>query len=322
MNAGASLEAAWQAHTSSDSSLAMIGWQDSDHDGVFDVLDVPLSLTGSGFYDAVDRVYRFSGHSAVQTLANKNSAGRRNDITINEVSQAAYSLDGGLTWTVAKNYNQYQADVNLAIPIQVGQEILIRTQAVDPLTQRVVVTSDDVFWGTTEFPTSVAGEGIQGHVWYDRDQDGVWDAGERGISGWTIRLVDGAGQPLNLSRQLEPDAYQPYTLLGNALAGVTVTAVGYDVKDTRVAAVEASPAATGTQVFSAVRLGGSDTWVTEWTADSRNLRIDLEQPTTTISIDAVAPRREATVGWKSTMQMARCWAERRRNSWKEPLSRR
>ena len=289
MNAGTSLEAAWQGHTSSDSSLAMIGWQDSDHDGVFDVLDVPLSLTGSGFYDAADQVYRFSGHSAVQTLPNKNSAGRRNDITINEVSQAVYSLDGGLTWTVAKNYNEYQADVNLAIPMQAGQQVLIRTQAVDPLTHRVVVTSDDVFWGTTEFPTSVAGEGIQGRVWYDKDQDGVWDPGERGIPGWTIQLVDGAGQPLSLSRQLEPDAYQPYTLIGNALEGVSVTAVGYDVKDTRVAAVEASPAATGTKVFGAVRLGGSDTWVTEWTAESRNLRIDLEQPTTTISIDAVAP---------------------------------
>ncbi|MHB9064993.1 MAG: hypothetical protein ACYC4B_14485, partial [Pirellulaceae bacterium] len=64
MKSGTVLEQAWLEHTSSTSSLAMIGWQDSDHDGVFDVLDVPLSLAGSGYYDAANQVYRFAGHSA------------------------------------------------------------------------------------------------------------------------------------------------------------------------------------------------------------------------------------------------------------------
>ena len=31
------------------STLAMLGWQDSDGDGIFDVLDVPHRLTGSGY---------------------------------------------------------------------------------------------------------------------------------------------------------------------------------------------------------------------------------------------------------------------------------
>jgi hypothetical protein len=70
---------------------------------------------------------------------------------------------------------------------------------------------------------------------------------------------------------------------------VTLTAIGYDVKDSRVGAVEATPAATGTKVFGAVRYGAGDVWVTEWTADSRNLRIDVDSPTSTISIDAVGP---------------------------------
>ena len=72
----------------------MIGWQDSDADGVFDVLDVPLTLTGSGYYDPDAEVYRFVGHSAVQTLPNQNTSGLQNDITINEVSVAEYSTDG------------------------------------------------------------------------------------------------------------------------------------------------------------------------------------------------------------------------------------
>ena len=289
MYSGEMLDIAWQNHTSSDSSLAMIGWQDTDGDGVFDVLDVPLTLTGTGHYDPVAHVYRFSGHSAVQTLPNVNSAGRRNDITINEVSQAVYSLDGGTTWILARNYNLYETDITLAIPLQLGQEILIRTQSVDPLTGRIVATSDEVFWGTTDFPTSVTEPGIQGFVWYDKDSDGVWDATERGVPGWTMQLVDGSGQPLQLLKHLEPDDYQQYEVVSNVLSGVTLTAIGYDVKDSRVGAVEATPAATGTKVLGAVRYGAGDVWVTEWTADSRNLRIDVDSPTTTISIDAVGP---------------------------------
>ncbi len=289
MNAGASLDAAWLNHTSSDSSLAMLGWQDSDGDGVFDVLDVPLSLSGSGYYDAQAQVYRFTGHSAVRTLPNVNSSGRRNDITINEVSQAVYSLDDGLTWLVARQYGVYETELTLALPLQPGQEILLRTQSVDPLTGRIVAMSDTVFWGTTAYPTTVAGPGVQGYVWYDKDSDGSWDAAERGVPGWTIQLVDAGGQPMELRQRLEPDDYAAYQLLNNTLSGVTLTATGYDVRDGRVGAVEATTAATGTKVLGAVRSGASDVWVTDWTADSRLLRIDFASPTTTLSIDAVAP---------------------------------
>lgn len=288
MGAGTEVEAAFQAHTSSDSSLAMIGWQDSDLDGVFDVLDVPLSLTGSGYYDAAAGLYRFSGYSTVNTLPNMNSSGRRNDITINEVSQAVYSLDGGLTWQVAKSLGQYQTDVVLAIPLTAGHEILIRTQAVDPLTGKIVATSDAEFWGTTAYPTSVANAGIQGQVWWDMDGDAAWDSGERAIPGWTVQLVNGIGEPLALQRVVEPDNYAANALLGNAVQGVTLTALGYDVRDGRVGAIPRSPASTGTKVFGAVRYGVTDQWVTEWTNEGRYLRIDLANPTTVLSIDAIA----------------------------------
>lgn len=284
MYAGEALNTAWQNHTSSMSSLAMIGWQDSDANGVFDVLDVPLTLTGAGRYDPVAQAYRFSGHSAVQTLPNFNSSGRRNDITINRVSQAVYSLDGGVTWTVAQDYNLYETDISLSIPMQLGQEILIRTQAVDPWTGQTVVVSQDVFWGTTAFPTAVAPSGVQGYVWYDLDADGVWDVTERGIPGWTLQVVDESGQAVAIRQTLEPDHYPQYTLLNGVLNDVTLAATG-DVKDARVGSV----AASGSQLFGAVRYGVADEWVTEWTFESRNLRIDLDSPTTTISLDAVGP---------------------------------
>ena len=41
---------AYDAHTSSPASFAMIGWRDTDGDGVLDVLDVPLTLTGAGAF--------------------------------------------------------------------------------------------------------------------------------------------------------------------------------------------------------------------------------------------------------------------------------
>ena len=44
---------AYPLQAASDSALEMIGWRDSDQDGIFDVLDVPHSLTGEG--DIPDR---------------------------------------------------------------------------------------------------------------------------------------------------------------------------------------------------------------------------------------------------------------------------
>jgi hypothetical protein len=286
---GQLLQTAWANHTSSVTSLAMVGWRDSDADGVFDVLDVPLSLTGTGSYDPATHLYRFTGVSEAGTLPNLNSAGRRNDITINEVSRAVYSLDGGATWIAGATYDAYQSEVTLNVAMQPGQEILIRTESVDPLTGKVVTASDSTFWGTTDYPTALTESGIEGYVWYDKDGDHIWDATERGVAGWTIQLVDGTGQPLQLLKDLEPDDYAQYQELGSALSGVTLTATGYDVNDARVGAVESAPASTGTKVLGAVRLGSGTVWVTDWTAESRNLRIDLAAPTTTISIDAVGP---------------------------------
>src|SRR5690606_34202869 len=69
------MDAAFLNHISPDSTLAMIGWQDSDGDGIFDVLDVPLRLTGSGYMDIANSTYHFAGEAVVQTLPNLNSSG-------------------------------------------------------------------------------------------------------------------------------------------------------------------------------------------------------------------------------------------------------
>lgn len=293
MDAGANLELAWQTFVSSDSSLKMIGWQDSDGNGVFDVLDVPLSLTGSGYYNPTTGFYRFVGHSAVNTLPNVNSAGRRNDITINRVSQLAYSLDDGATWIVAREYGGYEADIDVSIRIQPGQGILIRTQSIDPGTKRVVVTSQQTFRGSTAVPTSVEQPGIQGFVWYDKNGNAIWNPGEGGVPGWTVQIVDSSGQFVQMERVIEPDQHTQHALLNHALDGVILSAVGFDTKDARVGAVSSATPSTGDKVFGFVRFGPSDTWLTEWTSDSRTLRIDFANPITTLSIDAIGTGQDS-----------------------------
>ena len=42
----------------------MVGWQDSDGDGVFDLADVPLRLEAVGYFDAQTSLYHFSGVAA------------------------------------------------------------------------------------------------------------------------------------------------------------------------------------------------------------------------------------------------------------------
>jgi hypothetical protein len=51
MASGSSLEFAYQTNTSAASTLEMIGWRDSNGNGIFDVLDVPHRLEGVGTFD-------------------------------------------------------------------------------------------------------------------------------------------------------------------------------------------------------------------------------------------------------------------------------
>ena len=80
MAAGTLLDTAYANNVSPATTLAMLGWQDSDNDGIFDVLDVPLKLTGTGFYDSASNTYKFNGVATVQTMPNLNPEGFRNDI--------------------------------------------------------------------------------------------------------------------------------------------------------------------------------------------------------------------------------------------------
>ena len=46
---------AWDGNHISVAGKSTVGWQDSDGDGIFDVLDVPLDLQGSGDLETIQR---------------------------------------------------------------------------------------------------------------------------------------------------------------------------------------------------------------------------------------------------------------------------
>ena len=116
MSAGSTLQTAYDTVVTADATLAQIGWKDSDHDGIFDVLDVPFSLEGTGRFDEATGIYRFVGHSTVQTLANRNSSGTQNDITLNKIGKIEYRINNG-PWTTYATPNQYVVDIDMSIPL-------------------------------------------------------------------------------------------------------------------------------------------------------------------------------------------------------------
>ncbi|MFM8250467.1 MAG: dockerin type I domain-containing protein [Planctomycetota bacterium] len=283
MSSGQSLADAFSTNTSSTYTLAMIGWQDSDGDGILDVLDVPLTLTGDGRYNEQTGLYRFTGQSAVQTLPNQNSAGLQNDITINLVSRAEYRIDGG-AWTLGASPGVYQANLDFSFPVPAGSHT-VEVRTVDAKSG----ASSPIFQGTTNRPTTTLAPGIQGVVWQDIDGDSSFDNNETGLANWTIELLDANGQRLNQRQIFDPDAYSQDSNLKNVFSGVTITANGPDT-DRFVYAVANPLSGQGGRVF-----GTNDPNTTNftgvWTAASNranddSIRIDFASPQTTVSVDA------------------------------------
>jgi hypothetical protein len=272
---------AWERYTSAPSTLAMIGWQDTSGNGIFDVLDVPFTLTGSGYLDTLNDVYRFVGSSAVQTLANRNPSGLQSDITINRIRQAQYRLDGG-PWQTAAAYDAHQVNLDLRIPLPVHGVGTIEIRTMDG---RTGVTSP-VFTGSIEQLDAIEMPGINGFVWNDVNQDQVFELGERPISGWTVRLLDESDQPLNLMRRVEPDNFPNNTRLDHADPEVTLRALVYGSYQ-GVVASPSPTSSTGNRVFGYLLFSSSSTGLIDWNQHAQ-LRADFASPVSVVQLDAIA----------------------------------
>ncbi|MFM8570681.1 MAG: dockerin type I domain-containing protein, partial [Pirellula sp.] len=228
MSSGQSLSTAFSQIISPDATLAQIGWSDSDNDGIFDVLDVPLKLEGTGRYNPPFNTYSFTGRASVQTLPNRNSSGTQNDITLNKVRRIEYRIDAG-AWTSIQSADAYSVDLNLQIPItasQVGKTIEIRAL------ETKLGLSSNIFSGIIGAAPDVTDKhGVQGFVWRDSDKDGQWDSFENGIPNATVTVVNFNNQPISLQTLIDPDSYTTGELKGKQGAGqdlVLIDTIGND----------------------------------------------------------------------------------------------
>lgn len=279
MASGTLLETAYDGNLSPASTLAMLGWQDSDGDQIFDVLDVPHRLTGSGYFDPTDGKYYFNGNAVVQTLPNLNSSGLQNDITINRIREIQYRFDGG-TWQTASAPDAYEALVELSVDVPTGAtEIEIRA-----LDTRTTVESN-IFSGRLSRADGTLVPGINGSVWIDANENDLRDVGEFGQSGWNVELVDASGNLVDLRANVEPDDYENGVLTSGFRNDVLLRGVGSD-SDGRVAVFDDANASTGSKVFYTFSKG-TQSFSSQWSDSSRRLQIDFPTPETTVSIDAI-----------------------------------
>ncbi len=258
----------------------MLGWQDSDSDGVFDLLDVPMVLDGVGRFNAAASEYSFRGTAKTDTLPNLNSSGIQNDITLNRISRIEYRIDSG-AWTTILTPNAYEVELDFKIPLSVSSGTL-EIRAIDAKTS---VTSN-VFRGTIGAKAdATTTSGISGFVWTDANSNGIWDPNEKARPGMNLRLVDANGQPVALQRSVEPDDRGVGEISPNSFAGVSLAAVGNDT-DGSVGVFADTRASTGNKVLRPYSNGLQD-FATSWRGNRHQLRVDFQTPTSFVSVDVI-----------------------------------
>jgi hypothetical protein len=280
MSSGGNLQAAYDQLVTSDATLAQLGWVDSDGDGIFDVLDVPFKLEGTGRLNKSINQYRFVGKATVQTLPNRNTSGTQDDITLNKIEAIEYRIDGG-SWTTVATPNQYVTNVDVSISILPNQQ-RIELRAID---RRTGVISN-IFSGLLgNIPDTTTQTGIQGFAFNDVNNDNQFGATEVGFAGASVTIVDANAQPIVLQTKVEPDSF-PVGLFNNQLSGVRLDVIGEDA--TGSLGIFADPnATTGTKVFRPYS-ATAKSFVEAFQGTGRQLRARFDNTTTYFAIDAVA----------------------------------
>ncbi|MCA9129320.1 MAG: hypothetical protein KDB22_19675 [Planctomycetales bacterium] len=279
MTSASLLDAAYDAHTSPASTLAMVGWQDSDGDGIFDVLDVPHRLTGAGYFASSTSTYFFSGEAIVQALPNRNSSGKVNDITLNRIREIEYRFDDG-QWQLYSQPDAYSVTLDMSLDVP-SNAIVVEIRARD---SKTTVTSN-VFSGRIGRADATLASGINGHVWIDANKNTLRDVDELGNGGWTVQLLDQAGAALALRDSIEPDDYPSGQLASNFSPDLVINSVGTDA-DGKVGVFDDNFVSTGTKNFRGFSRGSSS-YLATWTDSTRMMQVTFSVPTSVVEIDAI-----------------------------------
>ena len=213
MRGGVPLNDAYSGLVSPAATLAMVGWQDSDGDGIFDVADVPLSMQATGHFDAANAVYQIQGQATAVPLINTNSSGNQSDITLNRISEVQYRLDGG-DWITALTPDQQEVSFDLSVPIGVPFST-IEWRAIDVGNGVVSPT----FKGSQLGP-AVPLTGFSGVTYYDANENGLRDETEFVLPETSIRLTRTDGTPLY---------FGDFTASGFSDGQLDTTSLPYDV---------------------------------------------------------------------------------------------
>lgn len=272
MRSGQGLNDSFFSNTLPESTMAMIGWRDSDGNGIFDVLDVPLKLEGIGRYDAANEIFTFAGSATAVPRFNQNSAGFQNDITLNRVDRIEYRINGG-DWQTAANIGLQASRVQFNLALQPFSTIEIR--AID---DRVGVTSP--IFSSDAFLPLIAGANVGGFTFVDTGNAEA-ELSPQLLEGVTVSLVLPDGTPLPSGR-VDPDQFTGAIALP-PVTGANFVAIGH-VLDGRVGSVSA-PSSTGSRAFGFFN-SQSGTWQSRWAPD-KTLAITFDQPVGQVDLDAV-----------------------------------
>lgn len=300
MSTGANQTTAWNNFVTSESSMATVGWRDSDGDGVMDVLDVPFTLKGVGTYNPLSGQYKFQGTSSVQTLKNENTFGGQhsalvyNDISINKIRRAEYSLDGG-DWTTAGEYaNTTSAVLDLTITGITPTSHVLKIRTFDQRTgahsEEFVAELNPSNEVTPPQLTTFEG-GISGFAFRDDNANGIWDNGEPGLSDWPVELRTVDDTLLSLATTIEPSDYAESTVLNSIQPNVALSVIGGTANGPLVLS-RTSVLGAGRVFYAGAT--GNETFTTQRDATGNNLAVDRKlkaeflTPVTTVSLTAIS----------------------------------
>ncbi|MEO1615075.1 MAG: dockerin type I domain-containing protein, partial [Planctomycetota bacterium] len=265
-------EDAYKELVSPETTLALLGWQDSDGDGVFDVLDVPLQLDVVGLFDATESEIQLIGNAHVDFLPNANSSGNQSDITLAKVSELQYRFDDG-DWRTLLSPDAASFEFNVTIPV---------TETFTTYEVRVIDTSTDVtsenYLGTRETPLFSGLGGV--YAYLDEDASGSRAEGESLLAGTQFSLETPTG-PLPTEVVSAPDLpFGPITTVN----GLTFSTLG-ERADGGVDVLTATNSVWGKvfQTFDPFRSRSSDRWNVD-----RKLVVSSEQATGHVDVNVIS----------------------------------